>query len=1114
MADDTGVGIRLLGGFEATVGGRLVAADAWRLRKAKTLVKLLVLADGHRMHRESLVALLWPDRDTASGINNLHQALYVARRVLAPGSGVLFPLREDVVLLSDSAMPWLDVEAFEAACRRARETRAPGDYRSADQLYRGDLLPEDQFEAWAEAPRDALRERRLGLSIEYAEVLSERREYTEVAEIAGAVTAADPFHEGAYRLLMTALAAGGRRYEALAAFDRLRESLTREFAADPEPATRRLYRDLLTAGDQSPGAAMATEPASATSTAPALSRTVATTATTTGPAVAIRPDAAGTPRTAPARGLGSLTLEQTSFVGRGREIAEIVQALGRTRLLTLTGPGGAGKTRLACEVAAGLVGRYPDGVHVTELASLSRPELVPHTVAAVLDVPIPGTEIAEVALARQLADRRLLLVLDNCEHLLDACARLTAEVLRGCPGVSVLATSREPLRVGGEVTWRTPSLALPDLRALPPLDRLAELESVRLFAERAHDAAPDFVLDETTAPAVAEICVRLDGMPLALELAAARTSALAPSQIASRLGDALRVLDRGSRSAVTRQQTLHATLAWSHDLLDGHERVLFRRLAVFAGSMALEAVEQVCGGAALDVVDLLSRLVDKSLVQVEHVGGEARYRLLETIRQFADQRLRDSGEKAGRVRAHRDFFVALATGNDPERAAGIVNDSPQALDAEHDNLRAALSSGLAEDPAVALRLAVSLWRFWLARGDFSEASRWLAATLAAAPERTASRARALLAASAIEVRRGDPTARQIDLGIEAVAIMRAVGDDRALAQTLHLTGLLAWVSDDGWQRAVGLVQEARTLATAAGDAGAVASATHTLGVIAVSRGAGPQAEEHFEQVLGLLEGLTSDLPPFFFAVTPGHSWEIGPGGLPRLPFTETVLLFRRAGAEQATAHTLSNLSYAVSLAGDPARARRLLEDSVSAFGRCGDQHGGALALCRLANVHRIAGELDEAAGLLERSMAIRRSLGDRRGVGITVISQGLVAAAAGDLGRADRLLREALLLFDDMEDGPGRWGTLLDLGLILADAGEHERARRVLRQWRDLPPISWTFRPRAWALLTLAALERRCGDQIAAALCLDEARRGFLALADEPGLAYLDSHAEPLLTER
>ena len=260
----------------------------------------------------------------------------------------------------------------------------------------------------------------------------------------------------------------------------------------------------------------------------------------------------------------------------------------------------------------------------------------------------------------------------------------------------------------------------------------------------------------------------------------------------------------------------------------------------------------------LDVVDLLSRLVDKSLVQVEHAGGTARYRLLETIRQFADQRLRDAGEKAARVRAHRDWYVAFAAAHDPERAVGVVNDSPQALEAEHDNLRAALSTGLADDPAVALRLAVSLWRFWLARGHFSEGSRWLEATLAAAPERTGSRAQALLAAAAMEVRRGDPTARVGDLGVEAVGIMREVGDQPALAQTLHLAGLLAWVSDDGWERAVDLVQEGRTLAAAVGDPGVVASATHILGVIACSAGRRAGREDTSPRALGLLE---ADSPP-------------------------------------------------------------------------------------------------------------------------------------------------------------------------------------------------------------------------------------------------------------
>jgi predicted ATPase/DNA-binding SARP family transcriptional activator len=1091
VADDAGVRIRLLGGFEVTVAGRPVAADAWRLRKAKTLVKLLALARGHRLHREALVAVLWPERDGASAANNLHQALYVARRVVGGASAGLFCLRDDIVLLSEGAMPWLDTEAFEAARQRARRTRDPKDYRVAAALYPGDLLPEDRFEDWAEAPRESLRERHLGLLIEYAEVLARRGEHTQVVDIAGAATAADPFHEGAHRMLMTALAASGRRYEALAAFDRLREALAEEYAADPEPATRRLYRELLSAGAPRPEA----PPAGAAA------------------ATAGR-DATRKPSRPPARARDGLRAEQTSFVGRRRELAEIDQALGRTRLLTLTGPGGAGKTRLAYEAAARLVGSYPDGVHVAELAALSRPELVPQTVASVLDVPLPETGPAELALARQLAERRLLLVLDNCEHLLDACARLAAALLRTCPDVVVLATSREPLRVGGEVTWRTPSLALPDLRHLPPLARLAELESVRLFVERARDAAPGFVLDATTAPAVAEICVRLDGMPLALELAAARTSALAPAQLASRLDNALRVLGRGSRAAVTRQQTLHATLAWSHDLLEEDERVLFRRLAVFAGSMSLEAVEHVCGGEGLDVVDLLSRLVDKSLVQAEHARGTVRYRLLETIRQFADQRLRDAGERAARVRAHRDWYVAFAAAHDPERAVGVVNDTPQALDVEHDNLRAALSSGLADDPAAALRLAVSLWRFWLARGHFAEGSRWLEATLAAAPEPTPLRARALLAAAAMEVRRGDLTARVPDLAVEATAIMRQVSDDQALAQTLPLTGLLAWVEDGAWEHAVQLVEEGRSLAAAVGAAGEVANATHMLGVIALLRGADEDAETYLTETLGLLDPLPADLPPFFSAVTPGWFRELGPGGQPRMPFTETVLLYRRVGAGQAAAYTLSNLAHAARLGGDPARARTLVQQSMRAFHRQGDLHGEGLALCHLANLHRLAGELSEAGELLDQSLEIRHRLGDRRGIGLTVVNQGLVAAAAGDLGQADRLLREAFRLFEEMEDGPGRWNALLDLGLVLLDAGEHDQAWRVLRQWRELPLIPWSFRPRAWTLLALAALERRAGAQTAAADCVDEARRRFAALGDLAGLAFLAGHAKPLLSGR
>jgi tetratricopeptide (TPR) repeat protein len=284
-----------------------------------------------------------------------------------------------------------------------------------------------------------------------------------------------------------------------------------------------------------------------------------------------------------------------------------------------------------------------------------------------------------------------------------------------------------------------------------------------------------------------------------------------------------------------------------------------------------------------------------------------------------------------------------------------------------------------------------------------------------------------------------------------------------------------------------------------------------LGVIALLRGDSDGAATHLSDALDLLDRLPSDLPPLFSVMTPGWFWEIGPDGQPRMPFTETVLVYRRVGADQAAAYNLSNLAYAARLGGDAMRARKLVEQSVSDFHRQGDLHGEGLALCHLANLHRSAGELSEAGELLERSLEIRRGLGDRRGVGLTIVNQGLLAAAAGNLGQADRLLREAFLLFEEMEDGPGRWGALLNLGLVLLDAGEEDRARRVLRRWREPPLVPWSFRPRAWTLLALAELERRAGDEVAAADCVDESRQRFVDLDDRIGLSFL---ADPTTLSR
>jgi tetratricopeptide (TPR) repeat protein len=307
------------------------------------------------------------------------------------------------------------------------------------------------------------------------------------------------------------------------------------------------------------------------------------------------------------------------------------------------------------------------------------------------------------------------------------------------------------------------------------------------------------------------------------------------------------------------------------------------------------------------------------------------------------------------------------------------------------------------------------------------------------------------------------------------------------------------------------VEEGRALAASLGAVDLIANATDVRGVIALLRGAVQEAEQSFTETLDLLDPLPADLPPFYSVVTPGWFLEPGSAGRPRMPFTETVLVHRRVGAPQAVAYTLSNLAHAVRQAGDRARARELVLRGVRAFQKLGDLHGEGLALCHLANLHRQAGELSEAGELLDRSLEIRRGLGDRRGVGLTVVNQGLVAAAAGDLDRAERLLREAHLVFEEMEDGPGCWGSQLNLGLLLADAGEDDRARRVLRQWGELPLIPWTFRTRAWSVLSLAELEERAGDPDAAARCVDEARARFVALGDQPGLDYLSGHVEWLL---
>jgi non-specific serine/threonine protein kinase len=493
----------------------------------------------------------------------------------------------------------------------------------------------------------------------------------------------------------------------------------------------------------------------------------------------------------------NLPLQLTRFIGRERELAEVTPLLAAERLVTLTGAGGAGKTRLALHVAEDLVREFQHGVWLIELAPVGDPDLLPHTIASTLGLRHETGQPLTDALTDFLRPRATLLLLDNCEHLIAACAALVSQVLRACPRVRILATSREGLGIAGERAWRVPSLSLPDVKLGVPADLAARSDAVRFFVDRAQTVAPHFVLSPDTTPTVARICHRLDGIPLALELAAARMRVLSLEQISARIDDRFQLLTGGSRTAVPRQQTLRATIDWSYDLLSDGERRLLRGLSVFAGGCSLEAAEQVCGrDGASDTIDLLSHLIDKSLVAVDDDSADGRrYRLMETVRQYARDRLFESGEAAALRDRHFRFFYRLALDAKPELPRPNLEASVRQLDADHDNLRAALEWCLTTpgNAETSLRLVGALWRFWIRRCYFAEGRQWVERALAAGSGAPRSlRAKALVAAADCSYFQGDYAAVQL-FSEEVVALdeLERLDEERWLVGfALFILGIL------------------------------------------------------------------------------------------------------------------------------------------------------------------------------------------------------------------------------------------------------------------------------------------------------------------------------------
>jgi predicted ATPase/class 3 adenylate cyclase len=631
--------------------------------------------------------------------------------------------------------------------------------------------------------------------------------------------------------------------------------------------------------------------------------------------------------------MNNLPAQPTPLVGRERELGEVRDLLRAegVRLLTLTGPGGIGKTRLGLQVAADLLDEFEDGVFFATLAPITDPALVASAIAEPLGVVEAGDQPLEEGLKGYLRGKELLLLLDNFEQVLGG-APLVGELLSECPKLKVLATSRSVLRVYGEQEYPVPPLELPSPGRLLPIDRLSQYEAVRLFIERAKAARPDFSVSDENAPAVAEICARLDGLPLAIELAAARIKLLPPGAMLERLGSRLKLLGGGARDLPERHQTLRGTIEWSHALLEEGERVLFARLAVFSGGRTLEAIEAVCnteGDLPLDALEGVSSLLDKSLLRQE-VGpeGEPRFVMLETIHEYARERLEASGEAEETRRLHAEYFLALAEEAEPELSGADELACLERLEAEHDNMRSALAWSLENEPEMAQRLAVALARFWEMRSYFSEGSRWLEAALrqsgrAEAVTDAATRAKLLSEAGTFAWHRGDYD-RAIVLHGQALEFYRQVGDDSGVAFALICLGTQRLENSD-YEQAAPFYEEALAISRRIGDKSHIAMAIRSLAEVERQRGGYERAKTLGLECLSLYQEMSDE---YNVATTVGWLgllviWSGDEHDLAERFLTEGLVLNRKIGNWAYGVYCLEGFAGLAVERGQGARAARL-----------------------------------------------------------------------------------------------------------------------------------------------------------------------------------------------
>lgn len=956
---------RILGPLEVVDGDRLLVLGG---PKQRTLLAALLVHANKVVSAESLIDALWPERPPRTAhaalqvhVSQLRKALG-QDRIVTRGPGYLIRAEENE----------LDAKRFEQLVTHeggATEQTEEAGLTEALALWRGPPLGEFEQQPFARAPISRLVELRLAAEERRIEAEFAVGHHSELLPQLEEMVANHPYRERLRGQLMIALYRSDRQADALAAYRTARATLAEELGIEPGPALRRLERAIL---DQDPILEASASAAAAATTGRQEQRF-------------------------PAR--------STSFVGRTQQVSEIRARLRRpeVRLLTLTGAPGTGKTRLAIESAAGLDADFPNGIVLVELAPIADPQLVPATIADALSLkPESGAARLADSIATHLNGRRVLLVLDNFEQVLGA-APLIERIVTGTSHLTFLVTSRAPLDVPSERIYRVPALQLPERSRAIQLTELGETESIRLFVERARDAREDFELSEANAGALTELCIRLDGLPLPLELAAARVRLLSPREILDRLDRKVeRLKAEPGVDLPERHRTLRAAIAWSYDLLGANERALFANLGVFVGGFTLEGAKAVAGDLDLDLVDGVESLLGHSLLRTEAMAAEEpRLGMLETIREYALERLAEHADGEGGRRRHAGFYLLLA-----EEAEGALLGPAQRswlrrLDAERDNIRAALSwAAESGDPDVGLRIGAALCRYWQLRGSDTEGRQHLERLLARSGGSREARAVAQARIASLALFQGDNEAVR-RFGEESLPVLRRAGEDVKIAGTLGVMAVSSLALGEP-DHARALAEEALEIALGTGDLVAKTMAGFSVGVVLASRGEFDEAERLIEKSVGGARQLGNVRSVAnFLRVLGGIAVARGDSARARDLFEESLALHRTLDDTWGTSHALSRLGLVLLQLHEHEAARRLVAESIAIEQKSGDRPGlifnfevlAGLAAAenrgtRAARLYACAAELRESAGThpaevgwpdpAERVARLQTKLGEER----------------------------------------------------------------------------------------------------------------------------------------